>query len=504
MPYFESDSSLLDAFPSNVAILDAKGLVVQVNRAWCRFASDNGMRSLDFGIGLNYLAVCEGAFGRFSDEAMAAARGIRDVLSGQVDEFVLEYPCHAPTEQRWFRLVSTPLPQGSLVTHLNITDQKRAEDGLHRHQAMLSGAVRIAGVGGWDYDIVNDRLDWADVTMQIFGTTKEAFGGTLADFLSFVHPADIEALTAAQARPDLHNKTVETEYRIIRRDGRERIIRDRGEVTFDDHGNPIRSTGVVVDVTEQRQADRALHGAKETAEAANLAKNAFLANISHEIRTPMNAVIGFTELLQGTQLNAEQQEYLEALESSSDFLLSLLNDVLDFSRIDGSHVQIEAIPFHLHNTLHEIFRGFRPAAKKSNLGFVLDVDADVPDELFGDPTRLRQILINLLSNAIKFTERGEVVLRVERRASFPASVLIRFSVSDTGIGISPETQRKIFEAFTQADTSTTRKYGGTGLGLTIASRLVELMGGQLRIDSTEGKGSTFYFDLCLDPPQKSQ
>jgi two-component system sensor histidine kinase/response regulator len=212
----------------------------------------------------------------------------------------------------------------------------------------------------------------------------------------------------------------------------------------------------------------------------------------------MNGIIGFTELLLGTELTAEQQDYVEAVESSSQFLMSLLNDVLDFSRIDASQVQIETIAFRLRDTLEEIITGFGPAIRKKNLAFACEVLPEVPDGLFGDPTRLRRILINLISNAIKFTEKGEVAVRVESRASIPTAVLLRFSVSDTGIGIPPETQRTIFEAFTQADTSTTRKYGGTGLGLTIASRLIELMGSRIRIESKEGKGSIFYFDLCLN------
>jgi PAS domain S-box-containing protein len=418
-------------------------------------------------------------------------------LSGEKTAFDLDYPCHSPTEQRWFRLFSTPLDEGSLVAHIDITDQKRAEEELRRHQAMMSSAVRIAGVGGWDYDIVHDRLDWDAVTISIFGTKKESFGGTLADFMAFVHPDDREALKEAERAPDPDHKAVDMEYRILRTDGQERVIRDRGEVTFDEGGKPVRSTGVIVDVTEQRRIDIALRRAKEAAEAASLAKSAFLANISHDVRTPMNGIIGFTDLLLGTDLSAEQRDYLEVVKSCSEYLMLLLNDILDFSKIEASQVHVESIRFHLGETLDEVMKSLWPAIKKKNLTFVFESEVSVPDDVFGDPTRLRQILVNLISNAAKFTEKGGVAVRVAGPVVSPSGSILRFSVTDTGIGIPLEVQNAIFRAFSQADTSTTRRYGGTGLGLTIARSLVELMGGRIWVDSKVGEGSTFTFELPL-------
>jgi PAS domain S-box-containing protein len=405
--------------------------------------------------------------------------GIRSVLSGEKTAFDLDYPCHSPTGQRWFRLCSTPLHDGSLVAHIDITAQKLAEEELRRHQAMMSSAVRIAGVGGWDYDIIHDRLDWDAVTMGIFGTKKESFGGTLADVMAFVHPDDRAALKEAERASHPDHKAVEMEYRILRTDGQERVIRDRSEVTFDEGGKPVRSTGVIVDVTEQRRADLALRRAKEAAEAALLAKSAFLANISHDIRTPMNGVIAFTDLLLGTELSAEQRDYLEVMKSSSEYLMLLLNDVLDFSKIEARQVHVESIRFHLRETLDEVMKSLGPAIKEKNLTLVFESQASVPDDVFGDPTRLRQVLVNLISNATKFTERGGVAVRVARPLVSPGGAILRFSVTDTGIGIPLEMQDAIFQSFSQADTSTTRRYGGTGLGLTIARRLVELMDGRL-------------------------
>lgn len=497
MPHFRADDAVLDALPFHIAVLDSGGKIITVNDAWRRFAIANGLQSANFALGLNYLEVCESAYGRSSAEALVAARGIRGVLSGEAPEFVLEYPCHSPTQHRWFRLVSTAFRDGTVVMHIDITNQKQVEDQLRRHEAMLSSAVRIAGIGGWDYDIVNDRLDWAEVTMQIFGTTGESFGGTKADFLDFVHPDDIDALKAVQDKADPDHGTVEMEYRIIRADGSERVVRDRGEVTFDEHGHALRSTGVIVDVTEQRRVDIALQQAKESADEANQAKSVFLANISHEIRTPMHGIIGFLSLLLGTHLSEEQRDYVEAVESSSVFLMSLLNDVLDFSKIEAKQVQLEIIAFKLRDTLEEIFRAFGPEITRKNLTFTFEMSPDVPESLFGDPTRLRQILINVISNAVKFTAAGGIATRVERLSETQAEVILRFSVSDTGIGIAPEKQLTIFEKFTQADPSMTRKFGGTGLGLAIASRLVELMGGRIWVESKEGLGSVFFFDILL-------
>jgi signal transduction histidine kinase len=273
------------------------------------------------------------------------------------------------------------------------------------------------------------------------------------------------------------------------------VVRDRGEVTFDEHGHALRSTGVIVDVTEQRRMDIALQQAKESAEEANQAKSAFLANISHEIRTPMHGIIGFLSLLLGTQLSEEQRDYVETVESSSVFLMSLLNDVLDFSKIEAKQVQLEIIAFKLRDTLEEMLRAFVAEITRKNLTFTFEMSRDVPESVYGDPTRLRQILINVISNAIKFTATGGIAIRVERLSETKAEVVLRFSVSDTGIGIAPEKQLTIFEKFTQADPSMTREYGGTGLGLAIASRLVELMGGRIWVESKEGLGSVFFFDI---------
>jgi signal transduction histidine kinase/DNA-binding response OmpR family regulator len=250
---------------------------------------------------------------------------------------------------------------------------------------------------------------------------------------------------------------------------------------------------VTARTSELRAINAQLLEAKEKAEEASRIKSEFLANISHEIRTPRNGVIGMTELALGTELSGEQREYLELVRTSADSLLRIINDVLDFSKIEAGKLEVDRVDFKLRDTLEDTVKAFGVRAAQKGLELACEVREDVPEVLVGDPTRLRQVLVNLLGNALKFTDQGEVALQVQVQHSGTEGITLHFAISDTGIGIPAEKQRVIFDAFSQADGSTTRKYGGTGLGLTISSRLVELMGGRIWVDSVVGQGSTFHF-----------
>ncbi len=291
---------------------------------------------------------------------------------------------------------------------------------------------------------------------------------------------------------------LETSFK--RKDGKRVWVLENANLVDDPTGGGSVVEGTFLDISDRKSMELELTQTKELAEAANRAKSDFLASMSHEIRTPMNGIIGMTELVLDTDLNSEQREYLNMAKLSADSLLTLINDILDYSKIEAGKLEIDAIDFNLRNSLGDTMKSLALRAHQKGLELAWDVQPDVPDDLIGDPGRLRQIIVNLAGNAIKFTQTGEVVTYVaaeskpaDSKSQTQQSVVLHVTVADTGIGIPIEKQAAIFEAFTQADSSTTRKYGGTGLGLSISSRLVECMGGKIWVESEPGKGSRFHF-----------
>jgi PAS domain S-box-containing protein len=338
-------------------------------------------------------------------------------------------------------------------------------------------------------------------------------------FSTFYSPEDIEALRPAiglriAAEQGRHS---EEGWR-LRKDG-SRFIADVVIAPIHDDAGKLRGFAKVVhditarkkveersqiametladEIAERKKVEADLQLAKERAEAANLSKSDFLASMSHEIRTPMNGIIGMTELVLDTELTREQREFMGMVKSSADSLLSLINDILDFSKIEAGKLDFETIDFMLRDSLDDTTKALAFRARQKGLALACRILPEVPDGLKGDPTRLRQIMVNLVGNAIKFTEKGEVVVEVASQEETEDEVVLHFAVRDTGTGIPLERQQSIFEAFIQADSSTTRQYGGTGLGLSISSRLVKLMGGKIWVESKVGQGSTFHFTVRL-------
>ena len=398
----------------------------------------------------------------------------------------------------WARGHGVFAPDGSLRfiegLNLDMTSQKQAEQALRESEERFRGTFENAAVGIGHLDSAGQLLRVNEKCCAITGYSREELLGK--NFLDLTHPDDMAPTKerfAGLLRGDLLGYSSEKRY--LRKDGSPVWVQVAVSLQRDATGKFAYAIGIIQDISERKQLEGELRQAKEAAEAANRAKDEFLANVSHEIRTPMNAILGMAELTLDTPLTDEQRSNLNIVLSSAEGLLSLINDLLDFSKIEAGRLELEEADFSLRTVLNHTLRALALRAHKKGMELACQVEQDVPDGLVGDGNRLRQILLNLIGNAIKFTESGEVIVRVRAPETDHQSVAIDFEIADTGIGIAPEKQQSIFQAFEQADSSTTRRYGGTGLGLTISSRLVEMMGGKITVESELGRGSTFRFSV---------
>ena len=382
------------------------------------------------------------------------------------------------------------------------TRRQQQQQVLHDALTRLTLATDAAQLGIWVWDFKNDHLEWDRRQQDIYAMTEAERQAplTYAFWHSRVHPDDLARAEANLARAKAHSAPFAELFRIRWPNGEVRYIRSGSIIEYDDSGQALRMVGINRDVTQEQTHQNELHQAKLAAEAANTAKSAFLANMSHEIRTPMNAIIGLSTLALELALSPQQRDYLLKVQAAGKSLLGLINDILDYSKIEAGHLHFELAPFHLNDVLHNTESLFKFRTEEKGLQLHTELAPEVPLFLRGDSLRLGQVLNNLVGNAVKFTAHGEVRLRVmlaQPLASDANAVQLRFEVTDTGIGMNLDDADALLSPFTQADSSITRRFGGTGLGLSISKRLAEMMGGQIGVTSVLGQGSTFFFTAVL-------
>lgn len=361
----------------------------------------------------------------------------------------------------------------------------------------------------YENSLILDNSDvqiWSLKNTTVYGAVNNAHAGFFGKSKEEMRYQDLNDVFVPETANLLCEKNwdlfqqkaqVERELWIDNSMGEKRLLLIKSKPMTDIQGNIEYLVCTAADVTEQKRAQDDIFNAKRAAEEANIAKSQFLANMSHEIRTPMNGIVGYIELLEGTGLAPQQKTYLKEVRDASEVLLYLLNDILDFSKIEAGRINLEAISFNLRSAVESTVMLYAPKACEKGLEICIMINPDVPGTVEGDPVRLKQVLNNLISNSVKFTETGEVCVCVEKIAENDESCKLRFEVIDTGIGISDESVKRLFSPFTQLDASTTRKYGGTGLGLVISKKLVELMGGEISVDSKLGEGSKFCFTVMF-------
>ena len=376
------------------------------------------------------------------------------------------------------------------------TSRLLTEEALDDTRSRLALAMEAAQLGLWEWTLKTGQVFVNAQWSALMGDVMLECEYGVEQLLARIHPDDLPALShRLQAVTEGSETRYRAAFRIRKFDNEWLWMESHGMgVDLDQTGRPARMVGVSADISERKQLQHATESARREAEAASRSKSEFLANVSHEVRTPLNGVMGLIRLMTDSPLNEQQRHWLKLMDDSSQTLLSLLNDVLDLSKIEAGRMDVERARFNLPDALEQTCAPLVAQADQKKLTVDMDIHPGLPEWVLGDPTKLRQVLTNLLSNALKFTPDGGTI-RIKARPADGGKVLLE--VKDSGIGIAPEQQKKVFEAFTQADASTTRKYGGTGLGLTISARLVQLMGGQLKLESTLGKGCRFFFELPL-------
>ena len=500
----------LDSISQGVIITDAERKIIYTNKAFeiltgYTFAELKGQNC----------SILQGKDSNL-ETSLKIKTALRNKESVQVD--ILNYRKDGTTF--WNQLTISPVfdTSGKLIQFVgvqkNITEQKIAEQKLIESETRWKFAIEGAGDGIWDWDLINNIVFYSSRWKEMLGYSDHEVGNGLEEWSKRVHPEDLPiAIKKVKEHQNGITKEYSVEHRILCKDGSWKWILARGLVISRDlNGKPLRMIGTHTDISEQKRNTLALEISNTNlnratkiandlaaqAQNANKAKSDFLANMSHEIRTPMNGVIGMTELLLDTNLDSEQLQYVKLLKRSGELLIDLVTDILDFSKIEANKLTLENKSFNLSNLMNDFSALMSTLAKDKGLKFTCTTDSNVPILLAGDTLRLQQILSNLTSNAIKFTHKGEVSIHVSLKEITDAYAFLHFTIKDTGIGIPKNNLDKLFKKFSQVDASTTREFGGSGLGLALSKHLTQLMKGVIGVESEENKGSTFWFTARLN------
>lgn len=384
----------------------------------------------------------------------------------------------------------------------DITAQKLAEEAIRHSQKMLVAseeryelALRGSNDGLWDLNMLTGEVYWSDRLREIFDVDRN-FKPRFEELVDRMHPDDRERVSLARENHDRHREQYDVEYRAQKGNGQYIWLRDRGRGIWDENGQMIRMLGAITDITDRKLAEEQLKAAREQADMASRAKSEFLANMSHELRTPLNSIIGISRILYEDQkIDREHKEMIDITYRAASNLLDIVNDILDLSKVESGKMELESITFSLHEVLNNVLETILPLSSEKGLTFHSTVSEPMPAYLMGDPVRLGRVMMNLISNAVKYTEQGSVTVCVKSVAQQNDYVNLEFSVTDTGIGIPQEKLGLIFDKFIQSDSSITRRYGGSGLGLAITKEIVDLMGGEIGVESQVGRGSRFWFTV---------
>jgi len=387
----------------------------------------------------------------------------------------------------------------SLAIVILIRMVARARSGSTPDRRLLR-AAQATHDGLWEFDLIADQPWVGKRFKEMLGYPETDLNLTMAEYDAMVHPEDLPRLLQHVDEHVNQDTQFDIEYRLRHQQGHYEWVRSRAQVERDAAGSPFRIAGTIENITAFKRAEQARIEATLAAEAANRAKSTFLANVSHEIRTPMNGIIGISDMLGETLLDATQQEYVEIVRASARGLLSMINDLLDLSKIEAGRFELLAVDFSLHEVVYETVAATFLQLATRGVEPIVHIAGNVPTTLSGDPNRLRQIILNYVGNALKFTSDGHVLLKITATVVADDRVLLRISVSDSGIGISPDHIGKLFQPFSQVDASTTRNQKGTGLGLALVKNLASLMGGAAGVTSEVGRGSTFWATVNLQVP----